>query len=420
MMTETHRRSLKGWIAAVTVISLLLTILFSAAASAEYRTLRKGDKGDDVLALKRRMRELDYFTSDKLSDAYNDTMVSRIKELQEKNGLKATGIATPELQELIFSDDCVPKNGTAAASAAASEPHTFTMPKPAGKGAPEPDEDGFLDADEPYVYASRDTGEWTYLSRDIHIEIRQRKSRDSSGPHIWLEAAIRYREPAWFGSMLSESPPDKPTKSGLTPAKPMTIAENHKAVFAISDDFFGYRVWNNQKLGIIVRNGAIWSEKTRAGDGKVWPPLDIIAQFEDGSMKTFESDAHTAREYLEMGVVSTFAFGPILVEDGHISEDLKNWRTTDRAPRMALGIAADGTLLAIDALGRRKDAVGLTTPELAEKLLEFGAVEALNLDGGNTTSMIFMGDIINRPVSVKEKDLRTVSGLIGIREGDTE
>ena len=394
--------------------------ILSAAASAEYRTLRKGDKGDDVLALKRRMRELDYFTSDKLSDAYNDTMVSRIKELQNKNGLKATGIATPELQELIFSDDCVPKNGTAAVSGIMPEPRTFTMPDPAGKGAPKPDEDGFLDADEPYIYASRNTGEWTYLSRDIHIEIRQRKSHDKSGPHIWLEAAIRYREPARFGSMLSECPPDKPTKSGLTPAKPMTIAENHKAVFAISDDFFGYRVWNNQKPGIIVRNGAIWSEKTRAGDGKVWPPLDIIAQFEDGSMKTFESDAHTAREYLEMGVVSTFAFGPILVEDGHISEDLKNWRTTDRAPRMALGIAADGTLLAIDALGRRKDAVGLTTPELAEKLLEFGAVEALNLDGGNTTSMIFMGDIINRPVSVKEKDLRTVSGLIGIREGDTE
>ena len=137
-------------------------------------------------------------------------------------------------------------------------------------------------------------------------------------------------------------------------------------------------------------------------------------------MKTFRSDAHTAQEYLDMGVLSTYAFGPILVENGHVSEDLKKWRTTDRAPRMALGVAADGTLIAIDALGRRKDAVGLTTTQLAEKLVEIGAVEALNLDGGNTTCMIFMDDVINRPEGVKEKDLRTINGMIGIREGADE
>ena len=288
------------------------------------------------------------------------------------------------------------------------------MPSPAGKNAPEPDADGFLDSDEPYIYANRDTGEWSYLSRDIHVEIRQKV--DKSVPHKWLEAAVRYRKPAWFGSMLSESTPEQKKKSGLNPAKPLTIAEKHQAVFAISDDFFGYRIWNNIKVGIVVRNGWIWSEKTRAADGGAWPPLDIIAQFADGSMKTFVSDAHTAQEYLDMGVVDTYAFGPILVENGTISEDLKRWRTTDRAPRMAIGMAADGTILAIDALGRRKDAVGVTTPWLAEKMLEFGAVEALNLDGGNTTSMIFMGELINRPPDVKTKDQRTVSGLIGIRE----
>ena len=174
---------------------------------------------------------------------------------------------------------------------------------------------------------------------------------------------------------------------------------------------------NKQTTGIVIRNGRVWSEKTKKGDSRVWPPLDLIALFDDGHMKTYESDSHTAQEYLDKGVVSTFAFGPILVENGTVCPDLKKWRTTDRAPRMAMGITADGTILAVDVLGRRKDAVGVTITWLADKLIELGAVEAVNLDGGNTTCMIFMDDVINRPAGVKEKDLRTVNGMIGIREG---
>ena len=408
---------MKLWLTRTLAVVLLLTLIpICCQGEGAYRELKKGDRGEDVLALKDRLYELGYITSKNYGDDYNKNTVSKIKELQKKNGLKATGIATPELQELIFSDRCIGKNGQTAASGTSESPAVFNMPSPAGKSAPELDADGYYDADEPYVYADRKAGEWTYISRDIHIEVRQRV--DKSVPHKWLEAAIRFREPARFGSMLSESSPEKPTKSGLQPAKPITIAEKHQAVFAISDDFFGYRLWNDERPGIIIRDGKIWSEKTRAGDAKVWPPLDLIALFTDGNMKTFESDAHTAQEYLDMGVVSTWAFGPILVENSQICGDLNRWRTTDRAPRMAVGIAADGTILAIDALGRRKDAVGVTTTWLAEKMLQLGAIEALNLDGGNTTSMIFMGDIINRPENVNKKDVRTVSGLIGVREGN--
>ena len=408
----------KGFLVRLLVLLLAASVLLAAAASAagetEYRKLKKGIKGEDVLRLKQRMYELGYFTSGKLSDQYNDTMVQRVKELQAKNGMKADGVATPELQELIYSDRCIPKDGEPAAAATA-EPKAFVMPDPAGKDAPEPDADGYLDADTPYVYADRKSGKWTYMSRDIRIEIRQYKD---STPHIWLVAAVRYRDPAWFGAMVNESTEENPTKSGTFMSKPTTIARNHNAILAISDDFFSYRLFNKQRIGIVIRNGRIWSDKTKPGNGKSWPPLDLLVQFRDGSWKTFESDAHTAQEYLDMGAVSTFAFGPILVEDGHVSEDLKKWRTTDRAPRMALGITADGTLIAVDVLGRRTDAQGVTTTWLAEKLVDLGVVEALNLDGGNTTCMIFMDDVINRPSDVKEKDLRTVNGMIGVREGE--
>ena len=404
--------------AAVAVLLLLAVIVTGVFAEASYRELKKGDSGPDVTALKERLFDLGYITSRNFEDDYNKNTAERIRQLQKKNGLRQTGIATPELQELIFSDNCIGKDGTKRAAADGSSgkaPARFLMPEPAGKTKIPLDEEGFYDAEEPYVYADRKAGVWSYVSRDIHVEVRQRV--DKSVPHQWLEAAIRYREPAFFGAMVNEAPPEKMTKSGTFLSKPTTIVRDHQAVFAFSDDFFGYRMLNKQTTGIVIRNGRVWSEKTKKGDSRVWPPLDLIALFDDGHMKTYESDSHTAQEYLDMGVVSTFAFGPILVENGTVCPDLKKWRTTDRAPRMAMGITADGTILAVDVLGRRKDAVGVTITWLADKLIELGAVEAVNLDGGNTTCMIFMDDVINRPAGVKEKDLRTVNGMIGIREG---
>ena len=408
----------KTLLAAAVVFILLAVMVTGVFAEASYRELKKGDSGPDVTALKERLFDLGYITSRNFGDDYNKNTAERIRQLQKKNGLRQTGIATPELQELIFSDECIGKDGKKRAASngnSGQAPARFLMPEPAGKTKIPLDEEGFYDAEEPYVYADRKAGVWSYVSRDIHVEVRQRV--DKSVPHQWLEAAIRYREPAFFGAMVNEAPPEKMTKSGTFLSKPTTIVRDHQAVFAFSDDFFGYRMLNKQTTGIVIRNGRVWSEKTKKGDSRVWPPLDLIALFDDGHMKTYESDSHTAQEYLDMGVVSTFAFGPILVENGTVCPDLKKWRTTDRAPRMAMGITADGTILAVDVLGRRKDAVGVTITWLADKLIELGAVEAVNLDGGNTTCMIFMDDVINRPAGVKEKDLRTVNGMIGIREG---
>lgn len=415
---------LKKQLFRILAVILLSALLVPACGFSEssYRELKSGIRGEDVLALKNRLYELGYITSRNYGDDYNKNTVSKIKELQKKNGLKVTGIATPELQELIFSDQVIDQKGHKAAGNATGNqqdssgavPAAFVMPAPAGKNAPELDADGYYDSDEPYVYADRKAGEWTYVSRDIRVEVRQRV--DKSGPHKWLEAAIRYRDPAFFGAMVNESTEENPTPSGTFMSKPTTIARNHRAILAFSDDFFAYRLFNKMKQGIIIRNKRVWSDKTLRGDAKQWPPLDVLALFEDGHMETFESDSHTAQAYLDMGVVSTFAFGPILVQNGAPCSDLQKWRTTDRSPRMAMGITADGTVLAIDCLGRRKDAVGVTITWLADKLVELGAVEAINLDGGNTTCMIFMDDVINRPADVKEKDLRTVNGLIGVRE----
>jgi hypothetical protein len=71
--------------------------------------------------------------------------------------------------------------------------------------------------------------------------------------------------------------------------------------------------------------------------------------------------------------------------------------TDGRYPRAALGRTADGRLLAVAADGRAESEAGLTLPELARVLADLGAVDALNLDGGGSTSLVCAGRLRNVP-----------------------
>jgi hypothetical protein len=70
--------------------------------------------------------------------------------------------------------------------------------------------------------------------------------------------------------------------------------------------------------------------------------------------------------------------------------------TRGRYPRAALALAGE-ELLAVACDGRADDEAGLTLGELAEALVELGAEEAINLDGGGSASLVLGGRLRNRP-----------------------
>jgi exopolysaccharide biosynthesis protein len=102
--------------------------------------------------------------------------------------------------------------------------------------------------------------------------------------------------------------------------------------------------------------------------------------------------------------------GPLLVRDGasriHRGADPEGFSagarqfdsdiTRGRYPRAALAVAG-GDLLAVVCDGRARDEAGLTLAELADALIELGAEEAINLDGGGSASIVFGGRLRNRP-----------------------
>ncbi|WNF30224.1 phosphodiester glycosidase family protein [Streptomyces sp. C11-1] len=71
-----------------------------------------------------------------------------------------------------------------------------------------------------------------------------------------------------------------------------------------------------------------------------------------------------------------------------------------RHPRTLAGVAEDGTLLLVTVDGREPGgSVGATFDEAAELMRSLGAHDAMNLDGGGSTTMIVNGRLRNRPRS---------------------
>jgi Phosphodiester glycosidase len=103
--------------------------------------------------------------------------------------------------------------------------------------------------------------------------------------------------------------------------------------------------------------------------------------------------------------------GPLLVSDGFaVGGDDEGFSagagqfdsdiTAGRYPRAALGVCGDGSLLAVAVDGRSDVDCGLTIAELASALVDFGAVAAINLDGGGSTTLVCDGRLANVPREV--------------------
>jgi len=97
------------------------------------------------------------------------------------------------------------------------------------------------------------------------------------------------------------------------------------------------------------------------------------------------------------------AAGPLLLRDGipvtdATSEAFSQVFGLARHPRTAFGVRADGTLLFLTVDGRQPDhSVGMSLPALTALLRELGTVDAINLDGGGSTTMVVDGRTVNRP-----------------------
>ncbi|MBY9080449.1 phosphodiester glycosidase family protein [Paenibacillus sp. HN-1] len=93
------------------------------------------------------------------------------------------------------------------------------------------------------------------------------------------------------------------------------------------------------------------------------------------------------------------SFVPVLLQDGYKTAIPAKWQTAPRrAPRTAIGSYKDDQLLIIVAEGYNENgSSGATLDEIQDKLFKMGVINAYNLDGGGSTSLIFKGRVVNKP-----------------------
>jgi exopolysaccharide biosynthesis protein len=94
--------------------------------------------------------------------------------------------------------------------------------------------------------------------------------------------------------------------------------------------------------------------------------------------------------------------GPYLVRDGSIFIDKQHFTKSflwTKEPRTAIGFTKSGCLILVTIDGRRKGySEGASLSELAKIMWELGSYNAMNLDGGSSTQMVYKGKLVNTPL----------------------
>lgn len=190
-------------------------------------------------------------------------------------------------------------------------------------------------------------------------------------------------------------------------AKTSQIAQECNAILAINGDFYGFR-----DSGPVIRNGNLYRSSARDSSS------EALAIYNDGDMKILKESAINTDSLLSDGVLQLFSFGPGLIENGSIS--VTAGQEVDQSmqsnPRTAIGMISPLHYVFVVSDGRTSASSGLSLLQLADVLKDLGCTTAYNLDGGGSSTMYFMGNVINNPTTNgKTISERKVSDIVYIR-----
>ena len=182
------------------------------------------------------------------------------------------------------------------------------------------------------------------------------------------------------------------------------MASDNNAILAINGDYYGAR-----QSGYVIRNGNLY----RSSSGN----RDALAIMKNGEFEFLTEGETSAETLLENGALQVFSFGPVLLEDGNISvsENDEVGMAMASNPRTAIGYLGKNHYVFVVSDGRTGESAGLSLYELASFMKSLGVVDAYNLDGGGSSTMVFKGEVINTPTTNgHSSEERAVSDILYI------
>ena len=183
------------------------------------------------------------------------------------------------------------------------------------------------------------------------------------------------------------------------------IAKESNVIAAIN--YGGFSGVTLSPLGLIMHDGKIIFNDLKDNTSKI----DIVAFTNKGKLLV---GRYSLNELNKLNTTEAVSFGPALIVNGKptITKDDGGWGL---APRTAIGQKKDGTILMLTIDGRNAKSKGATLLDVQNILLQYGAVNASNLDGGSSSTMYYNGKVINNPCGEVIK-----SGEVMINDPDSK
>ena len=235
---------------------------------------------------------------------------------------------------------------------------------------------------------------WDYADDNLRIRL---ESLHHAGTNVYV-ARVQLRSAELLRTAFAQN-----TYGKNITAPTSQTAEEVDAIFAVNGDYYGSR-----RDGFVLRNGNLYRDVASDREALViWP---------DGSLEAVRETDVSAHSLLEQGAWQVLSFGPCLVRNGQV--DIHPQYETGKAaaanPRTAIGMIAPLDYVFVVTDGRSGDSSGLTVRQLAQLMQGYGVQFAYNLDGGGSSSMVFMGQLINDPGTSKKSEERSVSDIVYI------
>lgn len=190
---------------------------------------------------------------------------------------------------------------------------------------------------------------------------------------------------------------------------PTTIATNNNALITINGAGFKDLNWDSNgaiPLGVVIQNGKLTFDggSPDVGGG-------IFGFTSEGKLILGKMNYTKA---LELGIKEGLEYGPFLIMDGKKSK-IEGNGGSGLAPRTAIGQRQDGIVLFLVIEGRQLNSFGASIKDLVEIMYKYKAFNAVNLDGGSSSTLIIENKLINNPTAKSSDGQRKIPTAIIVK-----
>ena len=173
------------------------------------------------------------------------------------------------------------------------------------------------------------------------------------------------------------------------PGKRLNVAiEDEGAIAAVNAGAFNDDGTSASYVGSLPE-GLVYSE-----GNCVWktgaPPNGItgFAGFNDDNILVVHKENITPAQAEELNIRDGCCFGPVLIMNGEINMEAYN-KISGLNPRTAIGQRTDGAVIFVCIDGRQPSSMGGEYKDVIDIMVEYGAINACNMDGGSSTVMMY-------------------------------